>query len=405
MARILFLSNLFPPHGYGGYELTCRDVAAAFADAGHEITVLTSDHERPEAATRPLSRSDPQLQAVERSLPLTWAHGTTPPRWKRPIIERRAQAVVERALRSARPAVVSVWNLAGVPTSAWAALARSGVPLAFVLADNWPAQAAASDPWLRATARWPHAATLAARLVGLHGDPRAIGPAGRWIFCSAHLRDTCAATSGLMLHDRHVVHWGVNTGDFPPVYPVPGQWHDRLLFVGRLDAAKGADVLITALAELPCARLELVGPSEPSHLRRLERVAITHGVRERVSFTEVERSGLQQHYREADVCVFPSVWEEPFGIVPLEAMACGTPVIATGTGGSGEYLRHEENCLLVPPGDSASITKSVERLKADSSLRERLALGGLATAAKLTLTRLADTLDRLHIQMVGASVG
>ena len=58
-------------------------------------------------------------------------------------------------------------------------------------------------------------------------------------------------------------------------------------------------------------------------------------------------------YREHDAVLFPVRWDEPWGLVPLEAMGSGCPVVATGRGGSGEYLRDGENCLLVPPADPA----------------------------------------------------
>jgi glycosyltransferase involved in cell wall biosynthesis len=72
--------------------------------------------------------------------------------------------------------------------------------------------------------------------------------------------------------------------------------------------------------------------------------------------------------------------------VPLEAMALGRPVIATGQGGSGEYLRDEENCLLVPPANPQAIAAAVRRLADDPQLRARIRTGGLATASELTET-------------------
>jgi len=78
------------------------------------------------------------------------------------------------------------------------------------------------------------------------------------------------------------------------------------------------------------------------------------------------------------------VWEEPWGLVPLEAMARGRPVVATGRGGSREYLRDGENCLLFAAGSAPSLAAALRRLAEDPGLRARLRDGGLATAPRHT---------------------
>jgi glycosyltransferase involved in cell wall biosynthesis len=104
-----------------------------------------------------------------------------------------------------------------------------------------------------------------------------------------------------------------------------------------------------------------------------------------VSFSRSRRDRLQEVYAEADAVLFPVQWEEPWGLVPLEAMAVGRPVVATGTGGSAEYLRHEDNCLLFQPRDSAAaLAEAVESVARSDDLRTRLRDGGLRTAARFT---------------------
>jgi glycogen synthase len=81
------------------------------------------------------------------------------------------------------------------------------------------------------------------------------------------------------------------------------------------------------------------------------------------------------------VVAFPVEWSEPWGLVPLEAMAVGRPVVATGLGGSAEYLEHEGNALLFEVADADALRSALQRLAADPALRERLRERGLATAA------------------------
>ena len=97
------------------------------------------------------------------------------------------------------------------------------------------------------------------------------------------------------------------------------------------------------------------------------------------------RDAIPQAYAAADATLFPVIWEEPWGLVPLESMAVGRPVVATGTGGSGEYLRDGENCLIFSPKDDPSaLAAAVRRLAGDAGLRERLRRGGFETAERFT---------------------
>jgi glycosyltransferase involved in cell wall biosynthesis len=78
-------------------------------------------------------------------------------------------------------------------------------------------------------------------------------------------------------------------------------------------------------------------------------------------------------------------------------MACGTPVVATGVGGSAEFLRDGVNCVLFPPGDPVALAAAVRRIHDDPELRRRLLDGGLRTVAQLDVGRLADVLEEWHV--------
>src|SRR5207248_776388 len=129
-------------------------------------------------------------------------------------------------------------------------------------------------------------------------------------------------------------------------------WRWRLLYVGRFDRRKGVDTLLRAIPLLPAeSKVMLYGRGSETDRARVENLARALGIEERVEIRASDRAELVAAYSGADVCIFPSEWEEPFGLVPLEAMACGTPVVATGTGGSGEFLSHGENSVLFRAGD------------------------------------------------------
>jgi len=121
------------------------------------------------------------------------------------------------------------------------------------------------------------------------------------------------------------------------------------------------------------------GSGDPDYMRALERAS------ERIVFSSEARERLPAVYAVADAVVFPVQWNEPWGLVPLEAMAVGRPVVASGTGGSAEYLRHGENCLVYEPAESPeALAGALRELAGDAELRARLRDGGLETAARFT---------------------
>jgi len=176
-------------------------------------------------------------------------------------------------------------------------------------------------------------------------------------------------------------------------------WSWRLLYVGRVIPEKGVPTLVKALPLIsPDARLDIVGHAHQRHRDDLMELAGSLGVADRISFDVASsRQDLRDRYRGADLVVFSSEWPEPYGIVPLEAMACGVPVIATGTGGSGEFLVDGGNCRLFRAGDPVSLAAAARNVAEDSDLRATIVAGGMETARRLTMDHYADELERLHV--------
>jgi glycosyltransferase involved in cell wall biosynthesis len=171
------------------------------------------------------------------------------------------------------------------------------------------------------------------------------------------------------------------------------------LYVGRLDPVKGVDVLIAALAELPDVTLRLVGSGNELYESELRCQARSLDVHERVELVgPVDAELLPSIYADADAVIFPVRWQEPWGLVPLEAMAVGRPVIATSRGGATTYLRDGDNALLMAVDDPRSLAELVRRLAEDQDLRVKLREGGLRTAAEHSAGRyeqsMVDELER-----------
>jgi glycosyltransferase involved in cell wall biosynthesis len=229
------------------------------------------------------------------------------------------------------------------------------------------------DAWTRLWRRLPAPSTVA-------GVPTRYRPAtaAHWLFISQTLVRRTAKYK-VRVGPFDVVHPGVDATLFAarPAH----DWRGDLLYAGRIDARKGIATAIRALRSLPDARLSVDGDGDRDHARELQELASSLAVSDRVAFTLSPRAALGDRYGAADVVLHPVQWEEPWGLVPLEAMACGTAVVATGMGGSGEYLRDGENALLFAPGDHAALAHALARLRDDAALRARLREAGLRTAA------------------------
>ena len=132
-----------------------------------------------------------------------------------------------------------------------------------------------------------------------------------------------------------------------------GPWRWRLLCVGRLVPEKGMDVAVAALAQLPAqATLTIAGSGNHAYEASLAEQAQALGAGERVKLLgPVDAAALPALYAAADAVLFPIRWEEPWGLVPLEAMGMGRPLVAVARGGASTYLRDEDNALLIEPDD------------------------------------------------------
>lgn len=383
---------MYPPQHLGGYELSCLDVTHRWAQRGNEVTVLTSTFRN-----RPAAR-DVAGVAVRRDLEWYWRdHAFIRPRPSQRLkIERRNHRRLLAAIEQTNPDVVSVWHLGGLSTALLTTLRDRRIPVVFVICDEWPLYATTVDAWISAWARRPGLAAVAARLLRVPTRLPPLPEVGVLTFVSDYLRRAVAKATGWAVADAPVVPSGLPADVFTPGAAARREWSGRLLCVGRVEPRKGFETAVCALADLPDARLDIVGPADPAHREHLDRVARELGVADRLHFDELPRSELARRYAAADVVLFTSTWNEPFGLVPLEAMACGTPVVATGTGGSAEFLVDRENCLLVAPGDVTELVSAVGTLAGDAGLRQRMTESGLRTASHYTVDRYATTLLALH---------
>jgi glycosyltransferase involved in cell wall biosynthesis len=150
---------------------------------------------------------------------------------------------------------------------------------------------------------------------------------------------------------------------------------DFTLFVGDLAAEKGIDILLDAYAGLVDAPpLVLIGRPDP--LKPVSSAPNT------IALGPRPHAGVLEAFRRCAIAVVPSIWEEPFGMVALEAMEAGRPVVASSVGGLADLVVHGESGLLVPPGDTAALREAIMRLLTDRSLADRMGVAAARRAAE-----------------------
>jgi glycogen(starch) synthase len=403
--RILAISNLYPPHHMGGYELGCRDVLEALGARGHTVGVLTSIYGIARRSTE---------DTIRRWMQDDFAWAQTRPSLRKFLRlahrEWSNRRMLAAACREFQPDIVYVWNLGHVSTALGFYARQIGFKTAYYLSDWWftPAE---EDSWLRfwdarGGLRGAVAAVARPALVAVGLRP------ARWA-----QRFTCAQFTSRMLSRgeasrpvdrREVIHWGIDPARFTPA-PARLTERPRMLYAGRIVPAKGLHTVIDALARLasagePVAPLTVVGPVQDAdylmHIRDTIRAA---GLDDVIEFRgSAPRELLPAIYREHDVFVFPSDWDEPFSIALLEALSSGLAVLGTTRGGSAEILRDGENALAFEAGNALACAAQLRRLIADRPLRERLGSAGRATILEnFTFEKMVDQIEKSLKREIG----
>ncbi len=210
-----------------------------------------------------------------------------------------------------------------------------------------------------------------------------------------------------------VIPCGVDLEQFTPDGPTAAKTSThRVISVGRLVPRKGFDIAITALADLPDTELVLIGGPDEGAVAddpegsRLLALADELGVRDRLHMVgQVPRTHVPQLLRSADVVVC-TPWYEPFGITPLEAMACGVPVVASAVGGLIDTVVDGVTGRLVTPQEPASLAAAVRELLDAPEVRQRYGRAGYDRVhARYSWDRVARDTLREYRRVTAAAAG
>lgn len=381
--RILVVTNLFPPQEFGGYGRKLWEFSAELIRRGHVVTVLTADV--PELARPGMAGTEDIEAHVDRSLTLygTWKDGRAfihdDSAQCAALIRANIRRVLETA-RDFRADACLVGNLDLVGTEFLDPLTRQmGVPVLHCLGNQHPGYApetAPRSPLYRA------------------------GPASGWV-----AERLAAGGYGL---PATVIHPGARVDYFHRA-AMPSTDRLRIAFASLFVNYKGPQTLINALAILHREGIDFdctfAGEAPDADLAARCRDFIErHGMAGKVRFTGfLDRRGLSDLFARCNVLVFPSVFQEPFGISQVEAMAAGLTVVGSGTGGSGEVLRDGVDGLLFKAEDHEALAGRLRSLVKDRDAWLRMALSGRDRARDFTVARSVDRIEAVFDELIGGS--
>jgi glycogen(starch) synthase len=385
MRRIVRLVNLYPPYIVGGNEMLTHDIEEALRERGYEVHVLTARGRALEG--RPFVHPVFNYSLDEKEAiflggrPLTLAE-----LFRHHVFDPVTYRNVRRAVRRLQPDLILVDNLYMASAAPLLAVRDAPCPVIAQVADRWllfilkdwgmvvRPRGSVQRLFVRAVRRFvQQPLARRARIDGI-------------VAVSQFIRDLYVR-AGFPPHIIETHYLGIDLEVFRPGPEHPLHDPVRLLFVGSLWEGKGPQVAIRALRclgrmeGLPRFHLDIYGDGAEGFKAYLRRLILEEGVEDQVTFHGfVPWSELVRAMHEADIFLFPSVWDEPFAITPLQAMGCGLPVVATRTGGTPEGFVDGETALLIPPNDPQALADAVARLVRDPDLRRRLRENGIREA-------------------------
>lgn len=406
--RICLVTREYPALGsYGGIGTYTRNMAQGLAGRGHDVTVLARSAE----AKSPFKEGDVTVVPVQ-----------CPERWRLPAgngklgMTMRALPFIAHAARTFRRLhQAQRFDVVEVPEyEGWGLAVAHASPCPVVVRLH-----SHSGLVRRLNQVLPNADSKTISEL----ERRSVLRADAVLANSAALARAMASDFNYPLGLVDVLPLGIDTTRFTP--GDGGDVRARLgisptapiiLYVGRLERRKGVETLVEAFARIRGLHPEAVllmagfstgtGPNQAELLPHLTKVAAELGCDQHVKFLgHVPYDELPQYYAACDVFAAPSLYE-PFGMIYLEAMACGKPTIGCRSGGVPEIIRDGETGILVPPGEDVPLAAALDGLLSDPQRRARLgAAAREAVVAEFSLPVIAGRMeDHYRALLAGHSV-
>ncbi len=430
--RLLFLTNLYPPHSQGGYEEWCHEVAVALRSRQHEVLILTSTNGRDQQASE-----DPSWVRRELYLEMELASLRNGVQFftQRRQREQANLTTLRTYVHRFQPDALVIWGMWNIARSV-PVLAEQLMPgrVVYYMGDYWPTLSNQFEYYWQAPAlHWY--TQLPKQLLGffaatiLKTEKRPQPAFAKVLFPTAFM-EAELAQRGTTVQESKVIYGAADIAPYAQAMTSASQPRDdidgtaarestldeqqaaeqlvHLLWVGRVRPDKGTHLAVKALDrivheyKLDKVKLTIVGNGDAEYLTYIEYLIRRYRLQAYVTLVGPQPKGeLPTLYASAQIFLFTSTWPEPFGRVVVEAMAAGVAVVGATVGSMAEILSDNENALTFPPNDETMLAAQIVRLIRSPHLRRQLASAGRRTAVeKFEMQRMATEIELYLQQMI-----
>jgi glycogen synthase len=382
--RILVISNFYPPYYLGGYELACYEVTQALEKLGHNLIVLTSNY---------MKNQRPNEKNIYRLIEFNvdWFRNKRLPAIKVIKNEITNQARFRSLLAKYNPDIIHVWNPTSISISIPMIAIEKGIPVCFFVSEHWLAYwSGEADSWFglwdcknRSPLKrfFKIVGKYLLGSIGVLVSPIQMNSA-HYDFASDFLRQE-AMENNETVKDTRVIYHGIDIRRFSyrefPNFPPT-----KLIYYGRISPEKGIHIAIKAINILvhelgyKQITLDIFGQETIENYRiELSELITSFSLQDHINFQgKFRREQINEILNNYDLFIFPSIWDEPFSIALLEAMASGLAIVGTASGGSREILIDEVNCLIYDKADPNHCALQVSRLMENETLFRTLRRNG-----------------------------
>jgi glycosyltransferase involved in cell wall biosynthesis len=398
--KILFISSLYSPHIGGGAEIILQRTVEGLQQRGCQVSVLVTG---PDAG---LHTEKVNGVTVHRAglHNFYWHFGAQRPGrlarlgWHlRDRYNGAMRSYVKQVIAVEKPQLVVCHNLAGWSVSVWDEVTAADLPIVQVLHDMY-LMCPSANMFKRGQCCQQQCASCQSFRKGHDGRSAQVSAV---VGVSQFILDKLQKRGYFSNARNYVVH---NASPYSPVHNSP--YKQRLLdpslkkaplrfgYMGTLSPQKGVGWLIEQFQRLPFdATLQIAGRGQPDDEAAFKALATSPNVR----FVGYQKP--EAFYSQIDVAVVPSLWNEPFGMVAVEACAHSVPVIASRMGGLPEIIQDPLNGLLCNPGDPDSLGHAMLKLHQQPELLARLSSQArVSVAALLNLELMLDSYESVFAQ-------
>ncbi|HET7535556.1 MAG TPA: glycosyltransferase [Candidatus Didemnitutus sp.] len=380
---IVLVTNLFPPQELGGYGRMMWEFAHGLIARGHTVRVLTSD--TTDFSKTPTPDEVAMEQHVFRTLRMagTWVAGKGVALTDRAEIVRRLRdnaSRVRTAINKLDADLVLAGNLDFLGTAVLQPALQGRVPVLHALANATPGYGVAEQP--KESHYW-------------------VAPCSDWngeVFREAGYAPTRIET----------LYPGARVDRFFRLF-LPDTRRLRICYASLMLPYKGANTLVHALGRLHAAGVdftaEIAGDApNADFLKEMQDYVTAHGMEAKVKFTGfLDRRSLSDLFARSNVLVFPSQFNEPFGISQVEALAAGLVVVSSGTGGAKEVIRDGVDGLLFTAGNDTELANRLTTLAQQPDLFTQLQRNAQARAITFSVEKSVQKIEALAAEMQAAA--